>query len=1139
MNVKLLNFVKRMSKIAIYAFIVCYSLSMAFAVESEAQRKMLNEISIHLDQQEVELIDLIKKIERSTNFVFAFSKSDVRGKFINLDIEQDWAMDKLLQEISVQGQLSFRRVNESINVREVKATSSLPDVIESVAEQQNVSGTITDETGESLPGATIQEKGTTNGTITDVDGNFALSVPEDAVLSVSFVGYETLEIPVNGRTIIDITLQADIAALQEVVVIGYGSIEKRDITGAVASFDEKALDRLPAANDITELMKAALPGLNVGTSTTASGSSSILVRGQTSLGATNSPLIVVDDVIFQGDLSSINPADVASVNVLKDASAAAVYGSRAAAGVIIITTKKGSIGKPTINIKSSVGASQAGVIQEMYGPDDILDYRRDIFIRENPGEPNGYYHDPNNLPSGVTLNDWLDYDGLAGTSTDPTDIWLGRLEMEEIEKENYKAGNSIDWTDLAFQTGLRTNNTISLSGRTDALSYYGSLGYVKNEGIMRYQSYEALRGRLNLEAAINESISVGVNLQASSQSDPGGTVPNLIGTGGTSIERQSVFGSLYYDDGSIKHNPNDDRLADNPLLYEYEDNYLKDREVFSNIYGRVELPFGFSYKVNWSNKLYMNQRYLFNPAIMTLGDGGDSGERREQSGNRWMVDNILNWNKTFGLHSFDFTFLYNVEEGNTWDSRGRNSLFSPNDKLSYHDLFIGSNPIINSNDTRYTADAMMGRLNYNFMDRYYLTMTIRRDGYSAFGQSNPRAVFPAASLAWRISDEPFLDNSDIIDNLKLRLSWGQNGNREIGIYSALARLGGTSYIYDQSTVIGVQPTDLPNQDLKWENTESYNIGLDFGIYNSRVSGTVDVYHMVTNDLLLERSLPDITGFESIYANLGEVQNRGFELALNSVNINTDDFYWNTTFSFWTNQNKITHLYGDMVDVLDENGNVIGQREDDDIANNWYIGHAIDEIFDYKIDGVWQLDEVDDALIYGREPGDFKIADINNDGIIDFDDKVFQGYSQPRYRLSFRNDFTYKNFDLSILMNSFLGYKGANIEHFNYRVQQQRLNKVKTPYWTPDNPTNEWARLSSKNSTPETTYYDNKSFFRIQNITLGYNFPTALLQKIDVQKLRIYANAQNFVAFSGWQYRWDVETSNPTPLIYTLGIDLSF
>ncbi len=1133
MDTKVHNHVKFMTKLALYMFVICQSLLMAMAGELDAQRKYLNEIEINLPAyQNADLSDLIRDIQDNSNFEFASPRKLINNKTINLQ-GQRWNMESLLREISIQARVSIRRVNETISFSEVEM-QVLPDVVESLDVQQSVSGTITDEEGAPLPGATIQEKGTSNGTITDIDGSFTLSVSEGAILSVSFVGFLTQEISLHGRTVVDVQLRQDISSLEEVVVVGYGTVEKRDITGAVASFDEKALDR-QAANNITELMRSALPGLNVGLSTNAEGNSGISIRGQTSLGATNSPLIVVDDVIFQGDLSSINPADVESVNVLKDASAAAVYGSRAAAGVIIITTKKGRTGKPTVNIKSTIGLAHAGVIEDIYGPEGYLTYRRDVQDRFNPGNPDGYYDDPNNLPNGLTLNDWLDFDGLSGTTVDPTEIWLGRLELTEIEIENYNAGRTLDYEDIVFQTGLRTNNTISLSGSSDNFSYYSSLGFVENEGISRYEEYQAVRGRLNLEADVNDFISIGTNIQASSQTQPT-RLPNTI----QKYENTSPYGSLYYDDGTIKHLPHDDALNSNILLYEYQDNYYKQREVFSNIYGKIKLPFGFSYRVNWTNRLVDLQDYRFSPVIATLGSGGDNGSRREFTNHRWMVDNIFNWNRTIGdIHHFDFTFLYNVEEGQTWNSVQSNSQFSPNDALGYHNLSIGANPQLSGEDTRYTADAMMGRLNYGLLDRYYLTLTLRRDGYSAFGQANPRAYFPAVSFAWRLSDEGFLAGGDLIDNLKLRLSWGQNGNREIGIYSALSTLRPTTYIYDQSTVFGVSASALANQGLKWETTSSYNIGLDFGILRSRIYGSMDAYYAVTTDQLLRRSLPIITGFNSIFANLGEVQNRGFELALNTVNMDQGKFRWESAFSFWMNRNKIVHLYGDMVDVLDENGNVIGTREEDDIQNDWYIGHAIDEIFDYKIIGIWQLEESEDAALFGKEPGDVKIEDVNGDGILDNEDRVFQGNRLPQYRLSLRNDLTYGNFDFSILINSFLDYYGSNSEHFNFRVGQERINKRVTPYWTEDNPTNEWTRIYSANSSPATNWWENKSFVRIQNITLGYNFPNSLIQRVDIQKLRLYANVQNLPALSGWAYNWDVETSAPTPLIYTLGIDLSF
>tara|TARA_R110002049_G_scaffold3795_5_gene27561 strand:- start:22342 stop:25755 length:3414 start_codon:yes stop_codon:yes gene_type:complete len=1023
--------------------------------------------------------------------------------------------------------------NKTVLVKEkaiVKETTTKEE-----SQQLVVSGTVVDQNGQPLPGANIIEKGTDNGVQTDFDGNFKLNVSDkNAILVISFIGFLPQEVEVNNRTSIKVTLIESETSLDEVVIIGYGTVSKRDLTGSVSSFDSKAIDRQPSATDLSELMRGSLPGLNVGTSTNAAGSSNLLVRGINSLAANNEPLLVVDDVIYQGSLSSINPADIASISVLKDASAAAVYGSRAASGVVIVTTKKGTTGKPIINVRSSVGFATAGFIEEVYGPGEFFDYKTAVFDQMTPKQL-GYYNNPNNLPDGVSLNDWLDYDGLGGTSTDPADIWLDRLQLSDPEKTNYKNGKTLDWKDIIFQNGIRTNNTVSVSGKTDNVSYYGSLNYVDNTGILLFQKNNALRGRLNLETKINNFISAGINMQTASIKQPTGLPDQLY-----SYENQSPFGSLYYDDGSIKHNPNDDSLLSNPFLWTYHDNYYRQNEYFTNIYAKATLPFGFSYQVRWSNRAATTQDYRFRPAIASLGDGGANGSRRTVWEKRYNIDNIINWKKSFGNHNFDLTLLYNVEDGKTFVDAQSNSDFSPNDVLSYHNLAIGINPVISNNDTHFTADAMMARLSYNFLNRYYITGTIRRDGNSAFGKSNPYANFPALSFAWRLSDESFLSNADFINDLKLNVSWGKNGNSDIGLYSALSQLGDVNYIYDGATVTGIRATDLANSDLKWESTESYNAFLEFSLFNSRLSGKLEYYQSSTSDLLLQRTLPILTGYGNVFANLGEVENKGVEISLSTENIRNNNFSWNSSFIFTHNKNTIKHLYGDMVDVLDDEGNVIGQREEDDIANDWYIGRGVRDIFDYRITGVWQLGEEDEAAVFGRVPGDLKIADINDDGVIDFDDKVFQGSRLPNYRVSLRNDFTYKNFDLSIFTNALLDFKGGNNEHFNFRTQQQRLNKIKTPYWTPDNPLNDWARLSSKNSSPNTTWWEDRSFIRIQNITLGYNFPKDFLERLKIKSFRIYGNVQNLPAIplKGWKYNWDAETGRPTPLITAFGIDLS-
>lgn len=1102
------------------------SMTGVLANKSYSQSKMLN-----LNMREASVKEVLSNIEEQSEFFFLYSEN-----LIDVERKVDLAIEN--QKIEHVLNLLFDETGVNYSIRDRIIVLTTPEMLENeikaLQKQNSISGKVTDSSGLPLPGVTILIKGTTNGTVTDIDGVYTIkNVPDDAALIFSFVGMNTQEIEVAGKSSVDVMMTQDAIGIDEVVAIGYGIAKKSDLTGAVSSIGSEAITRQPATN-VAELLSSAMPGLNISTSISVSGSSNMEIRGTTSLATNQEPLLVVDDVIYTGSIANINPVDIKSVDVLKDASASAIYGAKAAAGVVIITTKKGTETKPTINFHSTFGVATPNKMEEVYGVEGYLKYRGDVLVSQGQNSNEAYFTNPSELPSNVSLSDWLGYDNLDETTiTSPQDIWLGRLQLQDIEIENYKAGNSLDWKDIVFQTGLRTDNTLSLSGRTKNLSYYTSIGYTSNEGIEIYQKYEAFRARINIEADVNKFLSVGWNVQGTEVHQPVG-IPG----GREAYDKSSPLGTLYNDDGSIRIYPHDDSMAGNPYLFEYEDNYYRQRELFANLYTKLTLPFGFSFRTNWSNRYVMSQQYMFTSSRASLSDGGDVGSRAEATRYNWMIDNILKWNKDFGEHSFDVTLLYNAEENNYWYSYQRNSDFSPNETLTYHNLEGGTNPEISQEDTKSTADAFMARLNYGLLDKYLLTLSIRRDGYSAFGQSNPYAYFPSVALGWRISEEEFMD-VDWLSNLKLRLSWGKNGNRSIGAYSALAEMETIKYIYDESDVTGITTSSLSNTNLKWETTETDNIGVDFGLFKGRISGSIDAYYMSTTDLLMRRSLPNITGYGSVYANLGEVTNKGVEVALNTVNIEKNNITWKSAFSFSMNRNEIKHLYGDMVDVLDEDGNVIGQREDDDVSNGWYIGHAIDEIYHYKVLGIYQLDEAEEAAEYGKVPGDVKLWDKNDDGVVSTDDRVFQGYRKPRYRLSLRNDFTvFQNFNISFLINSNLAYYGSNSTHFNTRTSQERLNKIVTPYWTEDNPTNEWTKLSSDNSSPSAVWWESKSFVRLQNFNVAYNVPKRILQRAQIEGLRLSANIRNLPAISGWKYNWDVETSDVTPMIITFGVDLT-
>lgn len=536
---------------------------------------------------------------------------------------------------------------------------------------------------------------------------------------------------------------------------------------------------------------------------------------------------------------------------------------------------------------------------------------------------------------------------------------------------------------------------------------------------------------------------------------------------------------------------------------------------------------------------YMNHESSQHPEW--AGEGGKSERKNEKTFN-WLLDHIVRWKQEFGKdHRVEATFLFNAEKGQWWQTVAKNQQFTPSDVLGYHNIGAGAIPSVSSNDTYKTGDALMGRIFYSFKDKYLITASVRRDGYSAFGQMNPRATFPAVALGWVFTSEKFMEASGSWLNYgKLRFSWGQNGNRDIGQYDALASLNSGLHPYiDQNGNVYVTSqiyiNRMPNNTLKWERTASYNIGIDFSVCGDRLSGSMETYMAETNDLLVNRSLPSILGYDNVKANLGTLTNRGFELTLNANVIENRNFSWNSSGTFSFNRRKIKHLYGDKEEIKDADGNVIGYKEADDLANKWFIGHDTDQIWDYERDGVWQLGEEEEAAKYGNKPGDFKYIDQNNDGVMDNDDKIFQGYTTPRFRWSWRNEFTfYKNFNLSFMVYSHIGQYGTFNRAANTGGMFDRYTVVDIPRWTKDNPTNDYGRLGSKNIGNN---YVKKTFVRMENITLSYNVPQNFLKRFSVQNMRFSVAVRNPFVITGWTFG-DPEGGDTTLRTVNFGVNFS-
>ena len=1002
---------------------------------------------------------------------------------------------------------------------------------------KTITGTVTDASGQPLPGVTILIKGTTQGTISDNDGEYSISaLSESSVLIFSFVGLRTQEIKVEAQTIINVTMVEDIIGLDEVVAIGYGTVKKSDLTGSVEKINADIF-RDQSMTQLTEMLTGTVAGLNTNQGARAAGGSSLEIRGPTSLKASTSPLIVLDGVIFHGSIQDINPNDIASIDILKDASSAAVFGSRAASGVIILTTTKGRVGTPTINFSTSIGMAEVTNpnIRPMRA-EEYTNFRRDLLRSENPNMPEYYYHNPINLPGSISQNDWLNMS--TNPNPDITREWLNRLLFYSDEVENFEAGKITDWYDLVMQKGLRQNYDFSVSGGTEQISYYASLGYTDNEGVQAGDQFSTLRTRLNLDTKIADFFNVGIHAQYTTRDNS--SVLSELGQ----FLNQSPYGNMYEPDGSVKWYPNGyiGGLR-NPLInHLLQDRLAKVNSLFTTIFGEVALPYNFTYRLSYQPRLVFSNTFNFWGSNTITGAqtySGGYGTRQQSKTYEWMVDQLLKWNKQYGMHNFDFTFLYNIEKYQSWSSDQSGETFETSQLLSYHALQFATKYMLSNTDNYHTGDALMARLNYTLNSKYLLTLSFRRDGYSAFGQKNPRADFSSVAFAWIISKENFY-NFDLLNLLKIRTSWGVNGNRDIGRYSALAQLGQNVYSDGTNVLMGVYNTSLANPDLRWERTEAFNVGLDFAFMEGQINGSIDVYDMTTNDLLMDRSLPRITGFTSITTNLGELQNRGLEVSLKSSNINTSKFIWKSDLVFSLNRNKIVSLFGDMGEYT-----LLGKEqygELPDFSNQWFIGEAIDRIWDYDIIGVWQVDEKEEAARYGLKQGDYKGIDVNDDGVYsETQDKQFIGWQRPRYRIGLRNSFVIGNLSASIFIRSDLGHKGSVsiFKHTGSNTYDRRgIRNV--PYWTPENPSNKYGSLTANQGVYGGDYniYFDRSFVRIQDITLSYDFPNRIYQRIKLKNLRVVGSVRNLFTFDTYE-NWDPESGGtPMPRIYTVGVDIT-
>ena len=968
-----------------------------------------------------------------------------------------------------------------------------------------VTGTVSDENGMPLPGANIVEKGTINGVQTDFDGNFSINLSdENATLIVSYIGFATKEIAVNGQTQLQITLLEDSAKLDEVIVVGYGTQKKSDLTGSVVrvSLDDKENQ---GNTNILQALSGAAAGVNIQNASVAGGEADFSIRGKTSLSASDSPLIVVDGIIYNGSITDINTNDVESIDILKDASAAAVYGSRSANGVVIITTKKGKSEVPliTFNMYSGFQNMTNNPMRVMNANEyatRLVDYyyQQDLY--------NWYYTNPTSS---------------AGKPVRPDvsnpEIVTSRLRTEE-EKANYLAGKDTDWVDAVTRFAAIQNYNLSVAQRTERSNYFISGSYTDEDGILLNDNFKRFTLRANIESNITDWLTFGLNT-AYSYRDYSGVEASLWNARRASPLANNTIGSPDYDIYLT---------GEAYMPYPLNNLYVDNSDIGNNLFmvgrAKVTIPWveGLSYELNYSNTYSTRNKNTFYPAKTPEGSVNNGRAIKNPFEERdWIVNNIISYDRTFGDHNVSGTLLYSREKRKANSSRLTSEGFA-NPVLGYNSVELGTIFDLGSDAWEENSISYMARAFYSFKNRYMLTATVRKDGFSGFASDNKYATFPSLSLGWVMSEEGFLSKYGNLF-LKLRTSYGKNGNQGIGRYSSFSRMTTNPYVSGSATVIGIAPDILGNENLGWETTSSFNLGVDFGFFNRRISGSIDAYQAKTTDVLVNRALPPASGYDNIWENIGAIQNKGFEFQMSTVNMDGEKFKWKSDFVFSLNRNKITKLYGG--------------ENDRDIGNQWFVGESINSIYDYEaVGGLWTEEELYNGNILDNwYPGQFKYVDQNGDGLIEpTEDRTIIGNSDPNYRFSINNSLSYNNLTLSFLLNSIQGGNGyyirdnSSIVNVSWNADDvYRINaSAVRPYWTPDNGVN---NATGVYNTPvqHAGIYESRSFVRLQDVSLAYNFDSNLLEKLHLDNLQVLLSGKNLYTWTNWS-GWDPETAAYDP-----------
>lgn len=1074
---------------------------------------------ISISKHNASLVELFNDIKKQSGYHIFYDASMIQATHpISVNI-RNRSLEEALTYVLKGLELGYKVVDKNVIITKVEKAKPAGKHTQALQDRQII-GNVTDEHGRPLEGVTITVMGTSVVTTSRTTGDYELTLPENGrTLVFSIVGFETREVAVPAGNVLNISLKTHVSNLDEVVVVGYGTQRRRDLTGAISSVTSKEITEVASLNAM-QAIQGKVAGVNVMQNGWNPGSdATIRIRGRRSFNASNDPLYVIDGIPIVRGLNEINPAEIESMEVLKDASATAIYGSRGANGVVLITTKRGKTGKTSITYDAYVGSQTPLRLLDIMDGAEFAEFVRETYRNRTTN--------PYDSPSPNLEEDQR----LVIFTQDPYILESVTQAYDESGNYNPSEVRSFDWVDATLRNGFIQNHQLGITGGTEKTQLGISGGYYTNKGITKGMDYNRYSIRVNLDHQVSSRIKVGTSSVFSYVRENAGS--ELYGI----ARQQNPLATPYNADGSLLLNPGNDALAVNPLLnIDGVINEHRRNRTLTNLYGEVNIVDGLKFRTNFGIDFRTARDGRFRSSMSTNQNGAPAWA--EYGGNYskgYVWENILTYDREFDNHRFTVTALQSIQN-DRMEEYGETVRGLPYEYQWFYNVGSATENLgVRSNLAEWRMMSWMGRVNYSFQGKYMLTLSGRSDGSSVLAPGRKYAFFPSAALAWRLSDEELFKNIEQLDDLKLRIGYGMTGNSAISPYQTQGSLSLTRYSWDENVAIGYAAGGFPNARLGWETTSQVNFGLDFSWLQGKISGVIDVYQQNTRDLLMERQLPVVSGFSSVLENVGKTRNTGLEISLSTVNYESkrSDFSWSTDWLFNANREEIVELYG-------------GKK--DDIGNTWFLGHPIGVFYDHQFAGIWQDTEQDRQEMakynengHSYEPGLIRLVDQNGDYRINAEDRIILGNDRAKWIGSLTNRISWKGFDWSFQLYANIG----PLIRFDKALRLEgRWNTVNVNYWTPQNQSDDYPKPSANWETPPdigTVYYQDGSFVRLRYVTLGYSIPNGLIERMKMSRARVYFTAQNpylWTKFDGLDPEGARGFNTPSPKTFMVGINVA-